>query len=243
MRIDTDRTRRAPKKIKLQLWDTAGTERFRSVSRSYYRGAAGAILVYDVASFDSFNALSTYLADIHALASKDCVVVLVGNKSDVADDLPSEEDNVGSISTSSASVRQDGVLSDMGYGSTRSVIPGSRLRATKAPNGREVTLDAASRWASEARIPVVMETSALNGENVEETFSKLARTILTKIELGEVDPDDTLSGIQYGDSGWASLGVDGGEHTLRGKSRNHGLVGDLQKFGDVFHKSRRARCC
>ncbi|KAJ9646485.1 GTPase Ypt4 [Coniosporium tulheliwenetii] len=43
------------KRIKLQLWDTAGTERFRSVSRSYYRGAAGAVLVYDVSDPASFG--------------------------------------------------------------------------------------------------------------------------------------------------------------------------------------------
>ena len=54
--------------MKLQLWDTAGTERFRSVSRSYYRGAAGAILVYDVSSWRSFEQLQTFLNDARALA-------------------------------------------------------------------------------------------------------------------------------------------------------------------------------
>ena len=54
------------KRIKLQLWDTAGTERFRSVSRSYYRGAAGAILVYDVSSWRSFEQLQTFLNDARA---------------------------------------------------------------------------------------------------------------------------------------------------------------------------------
>src|ERR1700761_8760155 len=54
------------KRIKLQLWDTAGTERFRSVSRSYYRGAAGAVLVYDVANLATFQALPTFLSDVRA---------------------------------------------------------------------------------------------------------------------------------------------------------------------------------
>ncbi|CAI4218895.1 unnamed protein product [Parascedosporium putredinis] len=57
------------KRIKLQLWDTAGTERFRSVSRSYYRGAAGAILVYDITSHTSFRAIQPFLNDARALAS------------------------------------------------------------------------------------------------------------------------------------------------------------------------------
>src|SRR5204863_7158407 len=74
------------KRIKLQLWDTAGTERFRSVSRSYYRGAAGAILVYDVASLASFTALPTVLIDARALASPNLTVLLAGNKTDLLSD-------------------------------------------------------------------------------------------------------------------------------------------------------------
>jgi len=71
------------KKVKLQLWDTAGQERFRSVTRSYYRGAAGAIIVYDISSRESFANLSRWLADAKALASPNLVTVLVGNKSDM----------------------------------------------------------------------------------------------------------------------------------------------------------------
>ncbi|KAA6415178.1 MAG: GTP-binding ypt4 [Lasallia pustulata] len=71
-------------RIKLQLWDTAGTERFRSVSRSYYRGAAGALLVYDVANRASFDALPHFWRDARALASRHLVGVLVGNKADLA---------------------------------------------------------------------------------------------------------------------------------------------------------------
>ncbi|KAG0708829.1 ras-domain-containing protein [Suillus ampliporus] len=74
------------KKIKLQLWDTAGQERFRSVTRSYYRGAAGVILVYDITNRDSFLNMSQWLTDARALASPHLVAVLVGNKSDREDD-------------------------------------------------------------------------------------------------------------------------------------------------------------
>jgi Ras-related protein Rab-4B len=58
-------------------------ERFRSVTRSYYRGAAGALLVYDVASRDSFVALSEWLSDARKLASPNIVILLVGNKKDL----------------------------------------------------------------------------------------------------------------------------------------------------------------
>ncbi|KAF8702201.1 Rab subfamily of small GTPases, partial [Rhizoctonia solani] len=70
------------KRVKLQLWDTAGQERFRSVTRSYYRGAAACLLVYDITSRSSFLNLSRWLADARALGSSQLVTVLVGNKTD-----------------------------------------------------------------------------------------------------------------------------------------------------------------
>ncbi|KAL7747195.1 Ras- protein Rab-4B [Sorochytrium milnesiophthora] len=73
-------------KVKLQIWDTAGQERFRSVTRSYYRGAAGALLVYDIARRDTFEAISRWLADARGLATPDIVIVLVGHKSDLRDE-------------------------------------------------------------------------------------------------------------------------------------------------------------
>ena len=70
----------------VQLWDTAGTERFRSVSRSYYRGAAGAVLVYDITSHNSFRGLQPFLNDARALASPNLTLLLAGNKLDLAND-------------------------------------------------------------------------------------------------------------------------------------------------------------
>jgi Ras-related protein Rab-4B len=73
------------KTVKLQIWDTAGQERFRSVTRSYYRGAAGALLVYDIANRESFNSLTNWLADARSLASPSIVIILVANKKDLDD--------------------------------------------------------------------------------------------------------------------------------------------------------------
>lgn len=73
--------------------------------------------------------------------------------------------------------------------------------------GRQVSSSVASGWASGNDIPVSVEVSAFDGTGVDELFSRLARMILTKLELGEIDPDDPMSGIQYGDAGWA--GEDG----------------------------------
>ncbi|KAL7889841.1 hypothetical protein AOLI_G00020990 [Acnodon oligacanthus] len=69
--------------VKLQIWDTAGQERFRSVTRSYYRGAAGALLVYDITSRETYNALTNWLTDARMLASQNIVIILCGNKKDL----------------------------------------------------------------------------------------------------------------------------------------------------------------
>ncbi|XP_038509509.1 ras-related protein Rab-2A-like isoform X1 [Canis lupus familiaris] len=71
------------KQIKLQIWDTAGQESFRSITRSYYRGAAGALLVYDITRRDTFNHLTTWLEDARQRSNSNMVIMLIGNKSDL----------------------------------------------------------------------------------------------------------------------------------------------------------------
>jgi len=71
--------------VKLQIWDTAGQERYRSVTRSYYRGAAGALIVYDITNQDSYNHLINWLADARTLARADISIITVGNKCDMKD--------------------------------------------------------------------------------------------------------------------------------------------------------------
>uniref|UniRef100_A0A5F9D7X2 RAB2A, member RAS oncogene family n=1 Tax=Oryctolagus cuniculus TaxID=9986 RepID=A0A5F9D7X2_RABIT len=68
------------KQIKLQIWDTAGQESFRSITRSYYRGAAGALLVYDITRRDTFNHLTTWLEDARQHSNSNMVIMLIGNK-------------------------------------------------------------------------------------------------------------------------------------------------------------------
>ncbi|CAO1619972.1 unnamed protein product [Sympodiomycopsis kandeliae] len=79
--------------VRLQLWDTAGQERFRSVTRSYYRGAAGCLLVYDVTKRSTFDSLPSWLADVRSLASSNLMVVVIGNKTDLADEGESDVTN------------------------------------------------------------------------------------------------------------------------------------------------------
>ncbi|EIE79458.1 hypothetical protein RO3G_04163 [Rhizopus delemar RA 99-880] len=68
---------------KLQIWDTAGQESFRSITRSYYRGAAGALLVYDITRRETFENLSVWLEDARQHANPNTVIMLIGNKSDL----------------------------------------------------------------------------------------------------------------------------------------------------------------
>jgi Ras-related protein Rab-14 len=71
------------KRIKLQIWDTAGQERFRAVTRSYYRGAAGALMVYDVTRRSTYNHLSSWLTDARNLTNPNTVIFFIGNKCDL----------------------------------------------------------------------------------------------------------------------------------------------------------------
>ena len=71
------------KKIKMQIWDTAGQERFKNIIASYYRGAHGILLIYDVTDKDSFKNLSNWLIEIEKNANKNVLKVLIGNKCDM----------------------------------------------------------------------------------------------------------------------------------------------------------------
>ena len=73
------------KKIKMQIWDTAGQERFKNIIASYYRGAHGILLLYDVTDRDSFKNLNNWLIEIEKNANKNVLKILIGNKTDLED--------------------------------------------------------------------------------------------------------------------------------------------------------------
>jgi len=73
------------KKIKLQIWDTAGQERFHTITTSYYRGAMGIMLVYDITNPKSFDNIAKWLRNIDDHANEDVEKMILGNKCDIED--------------------------------------------------------------------------------------------------------------------------------------------------------------
>jgi Ras-related protein Rab-4B len=211
--------------------------------------------VYDVSSWRSFEQLQTFLNDARALAGPDITIILVGNKADVVEGQPPPSPergdyfgSYGSTPSSESGLPPPTPSSQSSRGHSLSANLHSSY--TIAPDGREVPAETASRWAGSNGIPVAVEVSALNGENVEELFNRLARMILTKIELGEIDPDDPASGIQYGDLGWddgagsikSGLGDEGVRYRRRGKKTSRPL-GEWQEVFTLSGGRRRGGCC
>nr|ABR18090.1 unknown [Picea sitchensis] len=71
------------KTIKAQIWDTAGQERYRAITSAYYRGAVGALLVYDITKPTTFENVGRWLKELRDHADSNIVIMLVGNKSDL----------------------------------------------------------------------------------------------------------------------------------------------------------------
>ena len=73
------------KKIKIQIWDTAGQERYRSITSAYYKGAKGALIVYDITRRTSFDNIDKWISDLKLNGDKNICIIILGNKSDLTD--------------------------------------------------------------------------------------------------------------------------------------------------------------
>jgi len=171
------------KVVKLQCWDTAGQESFRSITRSYYRGAAGCLLVYDVTSRKSFENVRNWLADVREHADPHVSCILVGNKSDLCEDA------------TAAAPSGNSPASTPPKPSTLKGIKSSHSKAVSAKSkAREVPYEEAERWAKEEGL-LFVEASAKSGHNVEQAFVDASRSILEKIKRGVFD-DDRSPGVK-----------------------------------------------
>ncbi len=69
--------------VKAQIWDTAGQERYKSITNAYYKGAKGALLVYDITSKESFENTTKWISELKLNGDKDVTIILIGNKCDL----------------------------------------------------------------------------------------------------------------------------------------------------------------
>ena len=79
-------TLQSGKNIKLQIWDTAGQDRFRAITKNYYKGANGIILIYDVTNRQSYENVKNWITQIREEANPNVVIYLAGNKVDVSEE-------------------------------------------------------------------------------------------------------------------------------------------------------------
>ena len=74
------------KNIKLQIWDTAGQDRFRAITKNYYKGAHGILLIYDITSIQTYENVKNWIAQIREEASPHIVIYIIGNKIDMVEE-------------------------------------------------------------------------------------------------------------------------------------------------------------
>ncbi|KAK4988112.1 GTP-binding protein of the rab [Elasticomyces elasticus] len=179
------------KTVKLQIWDTAGQERFRTITSSYYRGAHGICVVYDVTDMDSFNNVKQWLQEIDRYATEGVNKLLVGNKSDMADKKV--------VDYTVAKVRNCKPTPFSVANTTTQPEPFAILQ-------REMTDECLffvfQEFADSLGIPF-LETSAKNASNVEQAFLTMARQIKERMGNTTVNNKPTVQvgqgqGVQSG---------------------------------------------
>lgn len=136
--------------FRIQIWDTAGQDNFRSITRAYYNNSVCAIVVYDISNRKSFEDVLQWVEDVKNQSPKTVLIVLVGNKSDLEEE-------------------------------------------------RKVTKEEGQNFAIEHRL-MFLETSAKNGDNIEELFKSSAKTIAKRMSENYYDLTSEGCGIKKGSS-------------------------------------------
>lgn len=153
--------------VRLQLWDTSGQERYRSIAPIFYRGAQAALLVYDVCDEKSFTEMTDWLRELKAKAASsstdadDLIVHVVGTKSDLVAENPER--------------RQ--VSFERAVGFVAQEISGRTLASTpnhSAPSSKR----SSGHWLLDEGWDMVHEVNAKDGEGIDEVFRVLARKLV-----------------------------------------------------------------
>lgn len=87
------------KQVTVQIWDTAGQDRFRAITKNYYKGADGIVLIYDVTSRDTFQNITTWITQIKENASTSAKIIIVGNKIDMTDQIKVSTDEISKLAS------------------------------------------------------------------------------------------------------------------------------------------------
>ena len=132
--------------FRLQIWDTAGQESFRAMTRIYYKNSSCAFIIYDITEKESFNHLESWITECKKIAPETTLFVLIGNKNDLKE-------------------------------------------------SREVSYDEGLKMAEKNNM-LFFETSAKNGENIEQIFKESVEYIFTNIKEGKYDLTDDSCGIK-----------------------------------------------
>ncbi|XP_011308100.1 ras-related protein RabJ isoform X2 [Fopius arisanus] len=118
-------------RVKLQVWDTAGQERFRSMAPMYYRHANAAVLVFDITQYKTFTAIKTWVNELKRNIEEPMVLVLVGNKCDLAEERSVDPEEGRTYATIiGASYHETSALHDEGIGKVFLTIACELLRLT-----------------------------------------------------------------------------------------------------------------
>lgn len=187
--------------MKLSLWDTAGQETYKSITRSYFRGASGALLVFDITRRSTFDHATSWLHDLRQIAEEGIVVILVGNKRDLA---------------ASSTVDEGDNHNDNHEGLSKE-------------NKRAVTALEAEEWCATNGVLRYVETSAKSGEGVERAFLEVAERIYENVERGRYDLNDRRSGVKGPGGGGVGGGARGGGTVRLGMNDVVGLGGQGRK--------------
>nr|XP_031858165.1 uncharacterized protein CI109_006407 [Kwoniella shandongensis]KAA5525237.1 hypothetical protein CI109_006407 [Kwoniella shandongensis] len=182
------------KRVKVQCWDTAGTESFRSITRSYFRGAAGALLVYDVTRRDSFDHVTSWLEDLRQHADENVSIILVANKTDLCSPTPPSLPPQISYGQAVSSLSDDDPPSSSPPTTTEGTST-STSTSGQTFKPRAVTTIEGALFAKEHGL-LYVETSAKEGWGVVDAFEWTAREVLDRVGKAELERKKKAGGVK-----------------------------------------------
>lgn len=188
--------------VRLQLWDTAGQEKFRSITKLYYRGASAIILVYSITSEASFLDMASWLEEVRQNLPEDVVLHVVGTKSDVVAQDP-EARQVGFDRCIAYVAENLMPLPETSHSRTESVTVKERRKSNStlttlmmagspSTSGADSKRQSGFGWGHELGWDAAHEISASSGEGIEEVFRVVTRKLVEQ-HLKKVEQEAAVS--------------------------------------------------